>query len=82
MTPYQIKYARAAIVAKAAYWDALRAFEVVTTDGRYEWSAHANDKACETIDHLVVCAGDTAEDNECLTDDDISSLFSFLCKDE
>lgn len=82
MTPYQIKYARAAIVAKAAYWHALRAFEVVTTDGRYEWSAHANDTVCETIDHLVVCAGSSAEDNECLTDGGISGAFSFLFRDE
>lgn len=81
MTPDQISHARAAIVAKVAYWEALREFEVVTTGRSDEWSDHINDKVCETIDQLAACAGGTADDNEYLTDAEISGAFPFLCKE-
>ena len=83
MTPDQISHARAAIVAKAAYWDALREFEGVTTGRSDEWSEYTNDKVCETIDYMAACAGTRGSaDDACLTDTDIEAAFSFLCKDE
>ena len=82
MTLDQISHARAAIVAKVAYWDALREFEVMTSGRSDEWSSDTNDKVLVLIEDLAVCAGSTAENSEHLTDTDIEATFSFLCKDE
>ena len=82
MTADQIGHARAAIVAKVAYWDALRQFEVMTSDDSDEWSDSINDKACEAIENLAACCGDTAEDDECVTDADIERAFEFMFREK
>ena len=75
MTQDQISHARAAIAAKAAYWDALREFEVMTTGRSGEWTDSVNDRVCEVIDHMAVCAGNTADNCEYITDTDIEIAF-------
>lgn len=78
MTPDQISLARAAVVAKVAYWDALRAFEIVTTDDSNEWNDRTNDRVHVDIEHVAACAGNTANDSECLTDENLEQYFGFL----
>lgn len=75
MTPNQISLARVAIIAKVAYWDALRAFEIATSDDSNNWSDRTNDQVCATVENVATCAGDTAED---LTDEDLELDFGFL----
>lgn len=77
MTADQIRLARAAVVAKVAYWDALRTFELDTTsDG--EWADKTNDAVIEAVDNLAGCAGDTADDPEYVSDDDINTAFALI----
>ena len=78
LTPNQINLARAAVVAQVAYWDALRAFEIATSDDSNEWSDRTNDQVCATVENLAVCAGSTADDFEQLTDEDLELNFGFL----
>lgn len=82
MTADQISHARAAVAAKAAYWDALRQLEVMTSGRSDEWDDSVNDKATDAIANLATGAGDTAEDPECLTDADIELAFTGIFKGE
>ena len=82
MTPDQISHARAAIVAKVAYWDALRQFEVMTSAASDEWDDHTNDRVIAAIEGLGSCAGDTTNDPECVSDADIETAFAGVFKGE
>ena len=77
MTAEQIKLARAAIVARVAFWDALGAFEKATTDNG-EWPDRINDAVITTIDNIAACAGETAADPEYVTDADLSLQLSTM----
>lgn len=78
MTQDQIDFARAAIVAKAAYWDALREFETMTAGRAGEWEDYVNDAAIAIIEHLAGEAGDTAADPEYVSDPAIEVAFGKL----
>lgn len=53
------RLARAAIVAKMRYWEALRAFELETTSGEEgEWPDRINDDVISRIDDFAIADAD------------------------
>lgn len=64
LTPDELtNFARQAVLAKSAFWDALRAFENATT-GNDEWSIRTNNEVIEYIDNLAACVGDDLADED------------------
>ena len=68
ITPTQTNMLRAAVRAKIAYWDALRALEIELGDNL----SNAQDEAlCTAVEDLAAAAGDTA----LLDDEDAQEVF-------
>ena len=77
MNATQIQLAREAVGAKVRYWDALRALETATAS-EGDWPDQVNDDVIEAIENLAGCAGDTADDPDVVSDEDIVETFTTL----
>lgn len=77
-TPVLIALARAAVAAKMAYWDALRAFERASCDPKEgTWLDHTDRVVTEELDSLAV-GRDTME---LVEDEDLTSLVELALAD-
>lgn len=78
MTEEQRFHARNAAMAKVAYWDALRAFELSTLGSADdEWADKTHDRVETAIQNLAASAvaGDTATGYGALSPADIEAAF-------
>ena len=75
MDATQIQLARTAVVAKAAYWDKLRAFENATASNG-DWPDRVNNKVLDVVDALAVGVEIESSGSEALTDEDIVESFT------
>jgi hypothetical protein len=75
MTPELINLARATVMTKAAFWDALRALETATASNPYndgDWSDHINDKVIQMVNSLAAFTSEI----EPIADEDLVDLIS------